>query len=235
VSVASSLSLHPWLEELERAVALGRAADEADDVHRLRSALARIDVWLRMAGMRVLRDDLGDLRRCAARCRDLDVFLARVQRPPIVAWARAQRAHAIAALRERLSSPQTTALVAALGHIPLLERKRARRFAERQRARARRRLARALRRRASADDWHALRRALRRLRFAREWLGRDGRPLARLQDELGALNDAVVALELLCECPVAAQSDRPRAALQGRIAQRMRRLRRTCRGAARSH
>jgi uncharacterized protein YciW len=48
---------------------------------------------------------------------------------------------------------------------------------------------------------HRVRRALRRLRYAREWLGGKTRIFAELQETFGAVGDLSVALRLAQACP----------------------------------
>ena len=58
---------------------------------------------------------------------------------------------------------------------------------------------------AGVADMHQLRRAVRRFRYVREALDLEAKPVKELQEELGHLNDAAVALAHLDRCPHAAE------------------------------
>jgi CHAD domain-containing protein len=139
----------------------------------------------------MLRDDLHWLRRAAAPVRDLDVFLGRELPTEAAATARLERARRRRDLAAVLDHPRLHALVRALSRLPPLEAGKgvqAELRALRARLRARGRHL------EDAEAVHAFRRALRRHRYALEWLGRKTAPLKALQDTLGAANDAAIAL-----------------------------------------
>lgn len=194
-----SIPLAPWLEHLELHLPLAREGADPEGVHQVRVALGRLETWLRAADVRILRDDLRWLRRAGSRVRDLDVQLA-ADPPALFADAlNTARDTARAEWLEHVDAPRTHALIDALRNLPPLAAARidaytdaaARKVARRGKALA-----------AHTTDlarYHALRRAVRRLRYALEWAGRSARPVKELQDALGELNDAVVTLELLTE------------------------------------
>jgi CHAD domain-containing protein len=184
----------PWLRHLERHVPLARAGEDPEGVHQLRVAAGRLEVWLRMRGLRVLRDDLRWLRRAASRVRDFDVLLERELPAGFRAWVERERAQAHARMVAVLDAPRVPALFAALPVLEPPSRRAGRRYLERELAVAAGRGARLLRPRSSNEHFHSLRRSLRRIRYAREWLGLDSSEVKSLQDELGALNDAAAAL-----------------------------------------
>lgn len=227
--MASEIPLQPWFEHLLRNVAVAREGVDPEGVHQLRVAAARVDVWLRMAGMRTLRDDLRRLRRAAAARRDLDVLFEATLPPPFAQWASQERAAAHAVLVSVLDEPRTAALFDALRWLPSLPRKCALEFEQAERARVERRRRRAVRATSSVEDVHRLRRVLRRWRYAREWLGASTTRLRPLQEQLGQLNDAVVALEWLVRCPHADELQALRDAWTAEVARLTARAQGVCR------
>lgn len=97
-----------------------------------------------------------------------------------------------------LDSPRLAGLTRALHNLPPLPVPQARRRLERFERRVQKRQA-AWQATRTLEDLHALRRALRRLRYAREYLEQEVEDLKALQEALGQLNDAVVALGYLDE------------------------------------
>lgn len=197
----ASISLQPRRAELAAALSDARIAPDVAAIHRLRVAAARCDVWLRMAGWNVLRSDLRRIRRAAGEVRELDL-LRNLELPLALAtWAESEHRDASAALAVILEEKRTLALLEALAVLPPLPRSAATRFMERELEHLLRLRERALRADASAGDLHATRRALRRMRFAGEWLGRKRDPPKRLLRDLGHLNDVVVAIARVRNAP----------------------------------
>ncbi len=165
-------------------------------VHGLRVACARLEVYLRLAHWNVLRGDLRWLRRAASGVRDLDVLLADERAgqsaPEFVATLRTARESERAGFANVLEHERCRALLEALDALPEFSAQTARAPLELLTDRVRSRGELMLRSPDDFERFHALRRALRRLRYAREWLGLDCTAIRALQDELGALNDAVV-------------------------------------------
>jgi len=202
----------PWLEHLVAQLAQVRSGMNADSVHQLRVAVARLRVWLALGGRRALRDDLKWLRDRAAALRDLDVQLA--SNPP-PAWASEllkRRERARKRMLASLESPRLRGLLIALASSPPVPQVRAR-------IEARRIVHKVLRRARRTEDPHGIHRlrcAVRRLRFALEWLGTPMAAFERLQDVLGAVSDALAAERAL------QQTRRPDRAVR----QRLRKVRR---------
>lgn len=184
------------LAHLREHLPVAQLGEDPRGVHQVRVATRRLGVWLVLGGHRVLLDDLRWLRASAASVRDLDVLCATDLPGAWHDWLAERRAHAREALVEALGSSRLAGLVRALGLMPPIDHAAARRRT-RGLAEAARRLGRAVARGATLDEVHALRRSLRRLRYAREWLGGQVASLVAAQDALGALNDASVALRLL--------------------------------------
>jgi len=219
--MAHSIPPTPWVEHLARALPVARAGADIEGVHQLRVAAARLDTWLRMGARRILRDDLRRLRRGASAVRDLDVLLQRELPTAFRAWLVELQAESRTALQGLLDEPRTGALIEALDLQPPLVRSRARPFLAAERARLLRRGRAALRGAATLDDVHALRRCLRRWRYAREWLGRPTDAIKALLDEFGAMHDAAVALEHLVRFPGLEHLGAERLALQAEVAERL--------------
>jgi CHAD domain-containing protein len=188
---AHSIAVRPWLEHLVAHVPIARAGTDPEGVHQMRVAIARIRVWLELGGWRVLHDDLRRLRAAAAGVRDLDVQLARDIPAAYAAELRAERTVAHQSLLAALDDPEFQSLVSALENMPPVRRRQARkrlaRFIHRAVARGRE---------LPRNDYarlHALRRSVRRVRFALEWLGEPAGELVKLQEALGEFGDVWVA------------------------------------------
>jgi CHAD domain-containing protein len=182
-----------------------RDADpSAETVHRVRSSASRLTAFLDLGGRRALRDDLRWLRRRAAPVRDADVTLARGVPAPLASWLVSQRAEGCADLRGALRRDRFAALCGAMEELKPLAESDARDGLRRIERRVRRRGA-VVTDDASPERIHRLRRALRRLRNAREWMGVSSPDLQPALDALGELNDTCTVLRLAEFCP--ARSD----------------------------
>ncbi len=193
----------PWLSQLAELVDRVRDAGDGDSesVHDMRVAAGRLSVWLEIGGRSALHDDLRWLRRSAARLRDVDVMLERERPPEWTAVLHEQRTVELAHVRAALQSNRSRALLQALGFVPSPE-------AGTARSGARHLVHRVLRagERMAHDEedphvFHRLRRRLRRLRYALEWLQEDARSVKKVQDSLGTFNDRVVELRHLDSNP----------------------------------
>lgn len=184
--------LTPWLEHLRVYLPVAREGVDSEGVHQVRTATRRLDAWLRLAGLRIYRDDLRWLRRQASMVRDLDVLLARELPAPLEQTFEERRDEAHVALREALEEPRRAGLVQGLAALPAIARAEAlARLPEMAQAV----LDNGLRLHEKPKKlklYHRHRRWLRRLRYACEWLGLDAVALERLQNVFGALNDNVV-------------------------------------------
>jgi CHAD domain-containing protein len=161
--------------------------DEAEAAHALRVSTRRLDAWLALAGLHTLRDDLRWLRRAAGPIRDLDVVLQRAESRGHVRHAQERRPEEHAALVVALDEARTSALLGAIARMPAVDVGDARTRLPR--------LVRPTLREPSASDaegLHALRRAVRRLRYALEWLREDPGPLPAVQEVFGRLSDGLV-------------------------------------------
>ena len=178
------IDLAPQLSLLE-------ARAQALEVHGLRVAALRINVWLELCGHSALRSDLRWLRLSAREARDLEVLEKR-------AWVKisaAELQHARSTLSAALASARFSGLLRALASLPPLEPRRAQRALPRMLTRLRRAADDALKAPNDEAARHRLRRRARRLRYACEWLGRPANEWIAIQEELGRSNDAAVALE----------------------------------------
>jgi CHAD domain-containing protein len=188
----------PWIAHLREHVRIALDGTDPEGVHQVRVASRRLDAWLVLGRRRMLRDDLSWIRRAVADARDLDVLAQRDGlSPALVSWLVERRRDAQAGVREAMADPRTAGLLLALAVSPPIDEARARRVVARL-------FSRALLRGDEADDLeslHALRRALRRLRFALEHHGERTDVLVEMQDALGALNDDVVLLRWIGRYP----------------------------------
>lgn len=181
------LDAGPWLEHLDHARILALAGD-AEGVHQVRVSLRRLRVWLSFKKRRPLDDELKWLCGELALQRDLDVF------------GDVFTVEAMTELRQRAVEQAVTALESqrwfrlrdALSEVRAPKRRRAkRRLRKLERRLSERRAALPSR---DGLALHGLRRALRRVRYAREWLGLDTGDIPDEQDRLGAVCD-LLALE----------------------------------------
>jgi CHAD domain-containing protein len=187
--VSGAVALGAAPAELARWVQRCHDARDIDAAHGLRVLTRRIDAWLRLGRWRVLRDDLRWLRRTAEEARDLDVLIEAAPGGRATARLRRRRAKAGEVLVRQLDDPRAAAIVAALGHLPGVDRGSAREGVRRAAAAA------LARDDTSPEGLHALRRSLRRVRHSLEWLGEDATPLVEVQTALGAVSDAFIGRE----------------------------------------
>jgi len=175
----------------------------AETVHRVRSTASRLCAWLELGGHRALRDDLRWLRRRAAPLRDADVALAGSLPPAMAEWLAVERLHRRDDFAGTHSHPRLGALQRALPLLPPLSRRGAATAMEAIERRVRRRSV-AVTDDAGVETIHRLRRAVRRLRNARDWLGMPTDDLRPALDAFGELNDTAALLHLAQECPAGA-------------------------------
>lgn len=199
----TSLSPAPWLRHLERHVPIALAGRDPEGVHQVRVAGRRLRVLLELGGRTALVGDVRWLVRALGPERDLDVLRETFAAPPRVdgdaaAWLAQREADARRESHDALTSARLKGLLRALRVAPPVDEARARHALRRFSRRVRQRFADLQR----ADDGasaavHALRRALRRLRYANDWLGVDAPALKHLQDALGAACDLAALSRLL--------------------------------------
>jgi CHAD domain-containing protein len=184
----------PWISGLE--IQFERVRDEggATAVHAMRVAAGRMSVWIEIAGRHALHDDLRWLRRSAATLRDIDVMLGRERAPLWEAELRLHRALELAALRAVLATSRPRAIAAGLRCIPPPDERTARKGMRRLARRVLREGDRMMGGSHDAESMHRVRRRLRRLRYALEWLDTDAGKVKKIQDAFGDFNDRVVEL-----------------------------------------
>jgi CHAD domain-containing protein len=176
----------PTLSRFDDALAQARRG-EAEGVHDLRVLSRRLLVWLELAEVRVLRDDLKWLLRETSALRDLDVFDAlltregrAVLRPPAV--ARAQTA---------LRSKRVLGLTTAFRALGTIRRRRASRLLQPlERALVKARF------KKNEEGVHSLRKLVRRVRYAREWVEVSAGELSHVQNVLGVVCDVLALFRL---------------------------------------
>lgn len=191
----SSLPADVQLMELQQQLDALRVTGDAENVHQLRVTSGRLRVWLSLGRWRVLRDDLGWLRRQVAEARDLDVQLG--QEPPTerAAQLAERRQRAYVELMAVLASERVTALLAALSLLPPIPGEVALQTVAHLAHGALARGARRRWRHGDREQVHDLRRAIRRVRYALEWLDEVPASLEQMQKSLGHACDRFVALE----------------------------------------
>lgn len=193
----SAICLERWLQHLLEHLPIAREGQNPEGVHQVRVAVRRLRVWLRLAGMRVLENDLAWLVRAAGEVRDLEVLLQHPDLPKAFrSWAELRLKEARTAFVPLLDSPRLAGLLQALTILPPLDEKVARsRLAGFMQQVERR--AREWRSEDSIEHLHALRRALRRLRYALEWLEQDSDAIKALQEIFGQVGDLSFTLNYL--------------------------------------
>jgi CHAD domain-containing protein len=186
------LPVDRWLEHLELHIRRFRASENPESVHQLRVAAGRLSVWLELAGRRALRDDLCWLRRSAATVRDLDVMLAKGRSPQWNDLLSVDREAALETLRATLATSRAASVSAGLSCVPAPTLEAARAGLRRIRRRVLSAGDRLGDDECDPDVLHHLRRKIRRLRYALEWLGDDVTEIKAVQDTFGAMNDMAV-------------------------------------------
>jgi len=169
---------------LERFEAARAGALSGQSVREVRAAARRLRVWLQLSGITALVDDLRWLCRETSRLRDLELFAGVLTNS--AALAEAER-RAFAALNSR----RLDGVIVALRALPPLRRSRARTRLQGWEKSLRSNTLK------TDDDVHALRKHVRRVRYAYEWLGEDSKELRRVQNVLGALCDLAALSRLL--------------------------------------
>jgi CHAD domain-containing protein len=157
-------------------------------------ACRRLVTWLDLGGRRIGRDDLRWLRRGVGPIRDLDVQLSKEGPPGMVEWLRMRWTEERPVLLELLDDPRTDGILTMFRTMRPIDRKEAKHGLATLVVRA----AKAVRAVDSPDPeaLHRVRRRLRPIRYALEWLGRGAKPIVEVQDSLGELGDLVVTHRL---------------------------------------
>ncbi len=182
----------PWLKELEKSLRSLRRGDSPEAAHEFRVAIARLRVWLDLGGWHLLDDDLRALRQSAARLRNFDAQLEEGPPGPLAARWRRERDQERQAFLGRLKGFPVAAMLEVLHELPPV----ARRDAKKAVAKLARRALEDGAHLESVEQLHVLRRDLRKLRYAQEWLERDAARLSDAQDAAGKVVDAKVAIDL---------------------------------------
>ncbi|HUS66716.1 MAG TPA: CHAD domain-containing protein [Kofleriaceae bacterium] len=187
----------PWLSKLRDHMAAATDRGEPEDLHDLRVATRRLASWLKLGQLAPLRDDLRWLRHAAGAVRDPDVVLDMQPEAAFARWLRQLRNARHIDLRAALGSERVTALLAALESLPDLDRRLARRAVPHLARRALERGRQLELEPDQLDRFHALRRAVRSLRYGLEWLDEKSGALRDFQETSGLAADQAVALRLL--------------------------------------
>lgn len=185
------------VEALRDALERGRARLDAEAVHDARVAARRLITFLALAELRVLRHDLRRLVRGLGRLRDLDVALEALPSGAFQAWLAGERKREAARVRPLLGA-DVEAVLTALTNLPAPSPKAGERGLAQAREGVRQRT-RAAKRAGTIEAVHALRKALRRERYVREWLGRDVEALRARQELVGVACDLASLQRLLVE------------------------------------
>jgi CHAD domain-containing protein len=169
----------------------GSFKGDLESVHLLRQAARRLRVWLWLGDWQILNDDLRWLQHRAGRVRDLGLGKG-IRLTGFQKWLTDELARAWEALWTDLEHPRRRGVEEALTWMPPFAYKEAKGHLEALKHRVRRHL-----KAQSPEELHILRRRIRRLRYAKEWLQLEAEDLVRLQDELGQLSDLRLQLRLL--------------------------------------
>lgn len=188
------------VEELRHWLEVARDGLSSEAVHEVRVTGRRLRAFLTLGGHHVLVDDLRWLVGSLGRLRDLDVALELpVAAPgPFQAWLVAERNAEAENTARLLERPRVEALVMALGRVPRVPKRRAHSALARLDAKLTEAEATA-RREPTIEALHELRKAVRRTRYALEWLGEDESTLQRKQALVGEACDLNLLARLLLE------------------------------------
>jgi CHAD domain-containing protein len=210
----------PWLDALRAQIVAVQQGGSEEDVHQLRVSTRRLSSWLKLGRIKILRSDLRWVRAAGGAVRDLDVVLAQRPPAPLADWLMAERSRCFQQLLQVVGAPRTAALLSALTHVAPVEEARARETIGR--------LARAVldlgeKLQVAPNDvegFHRLRRSVRALRYALEWLQEKTGAFKQFQDITGTAADLSVALLLLDVYPDAADLSEYRSQLEQDFAAR---------------
>jgi CHAD domain-containing protein len=194
----------PWLDALRGHITAVQNGGSEEDVHQLRVATRRLASWLKLARIRILRSDLRWVRAAGGSVRDLDVMIGQQPPEPLAEWLVDERARRFEHLLGVVAAPRTGALLSALAHVAPIEETRARQSVPRL---ARRVLDQGDQLQIAPNDidmFHGLRRSVRNLRYALEWLQEKTGTFKEFQDVSGRAADLSLALLLLDVYPEAA-------------------------------
>ncbi len=210
----------PLLAHLERQLAEVRRGADPEAAHQARVASRRLRAWATLTGQPELAEELRWLGRAMGAVRDLDVLATTplALDPRVASSFRSRHAQARDAARRALGSPRCGALLAALRAAVALAPRGARKNLRDLEADARRQARRWRRSHGQAvatqlRTLHRLRRALRRLRYAREWAGQQTRPLVGPLSAMGRACDLLAMRRFLKAWAADAGLD-PRLALE---------------------
>lgn len=118
----STIGLDRWLQHLREHLPIAKEGRDPEGVHQVRVAVRRLRVWLRLAGLRVLEDDLAWLVRAAGEVRDLEVLLQNNRLPKAFRrWAASRLKEARARFEPLLETPRLAGLLQALSNLPPLD------------------------------------------------------------------------------------------------------------------
>lgn len=186
------LTLAGETRALRRLVTRCRGGGSADDVHELRATARRLEVYLRLLQWRVLRGDLRRLIRALGPLRDCDVAMAVKAGPAFTKWLGRRRETEAGRVQTLLAAPRIEALLTALEGLPALHRRTAKRVTRELEGQAETVGS-------GFESLHEARRATRRARLARAWLGEDVTALKRRQQLMGVACDLSCLARLLRE------------------------------------
>ncbi|GAB4328218.1 MAG: hypothetical protein Kow0074_24010 [Candidatus Zixiibacteriota bacterium] len=196
------IPITPWLQHLKDHVPVAREGSDPEGVHQLRVATRRLDAWLVLAQMNILRDDLRWLRRRASAVRDLDVLLLEIKPPaPLSDWLQGLHDTARRELLVALEHPRYYGLITALEGLPPMAGSSARLVLPTVVRQVLRRGKAVENAHQDLQKLHRLRRGARRLRYCLEWLGMNTKPLKAVQRVLGEANDIAMTLRYLNQSP----------------------------------
>ncbi|MFW5920468.1 MAG: CHAD domain-containing protein [Polyangiales bacterium] len=199
------LDPQPMVYKLREHLPIAREGRDPEGVHQLRVVSRRLRVFLELSGMRVLEDDLRWFRDAAQQARDIDVVQQSSPPEPFGSWLETQRAPARRRMLEALDDPRAKGLLEALSLLPPGDEATARRAMAEIAEKVKKRAAVLYDEHAELEDLHRLRRGVRRLRYALEWLDENAKPVKKVQDALGELGDVRATFELLDEFPRASE------------------------------
>ena len=179
-----------WRQRLEDQLVLLPTDPTAEQWHELRDSLGRLAAWLRMAERPSLRERVKELRRGIGQVRDADIVREHLGGASLSRLER-ERARQAAVLLLRLAASSTENLLRELRETPPLNHEAAI-VACRGTARRAWKAGRRFALDPTPATAHRLRRRLRELRFAREWLRLGTAPIRPLIRRLGRLNDRLL-------------------------------------------
>jgi CHAD domain-containing protein len=193
--IYANSSLPELLSRFRLHIGIALQGDDSEGIHQIRVATRRLRVLLKLMGIRVLQDDLCWLSASVGEARDLDVLIKKAEINAYHDWLQEQRLQYQTVIALCLGSSRLDGLLEAFDGLCFINIK--------IKKAAYKKIKKTLLIRSKKlsmvdccdENIHSVRKSLRQLRYAREFLNKDVSVQKELQEVFGDFNDACVMLE----------------------------------------